>query len=649
MIRKFIVIILLTFCVSSIYSQNKKEELLTIDNKPVYVSEFKRVYQKNLDLVKDESQKSVMGYLDLFIDYKLKVAEAYAQELHKKQSYRSELLIYQEQLSSNYLYEDKVAEDVAREAYERSLDEIEASHLLIRIESSSPQDTLAAYNKIKELRKRAVNGEDFNELVRKYSEEPNADKQSGFLGYFSALVMVYPFETTAYNTKVGEISDIVRTRYGYHIIKVTDRRKKAPEILVSHIMISEKKGPKTFDAEQRINEIYQLIQQGESFESLAKQFSDDRNSAKKGGELKPFTKGELRSKEFETEAYKLSVDNKISNPFKTEFGWHIIKFKEELPIKTFEERKVEIEKRVRSGNRAKIITNTVNNSIKQKYGFKKINSYLPFFSEYVTDSVLKRRWRKEPISKEDDKKLFIIGDHEVFYSDFADFIYERQLRIRPHSEKNELLKSFYDEFETQELKIYFRKDLEKQNEEYAATISEYRDGLLIFDVMNNNVWDKAKKDSVGLENYFNKVKDNYRWKKRVDVDIITAQTESLAKKAQKLLENQTGEQVKELMNNDKVNVILTSNVFEVDNASLPNNYKPSIGISDIIEENDAYIVVKTKNIIPSSQKELSKIRGKVMSDYQNYIEEQWLEKLRDKYKVNINKKALKKIIKEYKS
>jgi peptidyl-prolyl cis-trans isomerase SurA len=204
-------------------------------------------------------------------------------------------------------------------------------------------------------------------------------------------------------------------------------------------------------------------------------------------------------------------------------------------------------------------------------------------------------------------------------------------------------------FENEEIKKYFSSQLELENEEYAATISEYRDGLLIFDVMNENVWVKAKNDSIGLENYFNKVKDNYIWKERVDVDIVTAQTKSIAIEAQKLLENKTGEQVKEVLNKEKINVILTSNVFEIDSNSLPNGYSPSVGISNIIEENDAFIVVKTKKTIPSSPKELSEIRGKVMSDYQNHIEEQWLIKLRDKYNVSINKKALKKITKEYKS
>lgn len=650
MINRILVTVLLVFfSITSIQSQNNKEVLLTIDDKPVYVNEFKRVYKKNLDLVKDESQKTVKGYLDLFIDYKLKVAEAYEQELHKKPSYKGEFLIYQEQLSSNYLYKDKVVEDVAREAYKRSLEEIEASHILIKIKSNSSQDTLEAYNKIKKLRARAIAGEDFTELVKKNSEEPRASSTGGYLGYFSAFAMVYPFESMAYNTKVGEVSEIVRTSFGYHIIKVTDRRQKSPSIIVSHIMISDKDTSTQLDPKERINEIYQLIQQGESFESLAKQFSDDKNSAKTGGKLRPFAKGNLRSKEFENEAYKLSSENNLSKPFKTSFGWHIVRFEETVPLKTFEEKREEIEKKVNTGNRSKIITATVNDNIKSKYEFKVENSYLPYFEEYVSDEISNRRWEKTAIPRNEDKVIFTIGTKSLLYSDFADYLHSMQTRVRPNTSKKDILSSFYEMFENEEIKKYFSSQLELENEEYAATISEYRDGLLIFDVMNENVWVKAKNDSIGLENYFNKVKDNYIWKERVDVDIVTAQTKSIAIEAQKLLENKTGEQVKEVLNKEKINVILTSNVFEIDSNSLPNGYSPSVGISNIIEENDAFIVVKTKKTIPSSPKELSEIRGEVMSDYQNHIEEQWLIKLRDKYNVSINKKALKKITKEYKS
>lgn len=255
--RYCLLFLILVFNLPQGFSQKKNDVLLTINNDPVYVSEFKRVYKKNLDLVKDESQKTVDGYLKLFIDYKLKIAEAYEQELHKQPSYIEEFEKYEEQLSRNYIYDTKVADELVVEAYERSLEEIEASHLLIGVNyNASPQDTLKAYNTIKKLRERAVAGEDFTELVKKNSTEPRARDRGGYLGYFTAFAMVYPFENAAYNTPVGEISEIVRTQFGYHIVKVTDRRPKGKEISVSHIMVTEKDDDsRTFKPEERIQEI----------------------------------------------------------------------------------------------------------------------------------------------------------------------------------------------------------------------------------------------------------------------------------------------------------------------------------------------------------------------------------------------------------
>ncbi len=527
------VFILALLSATTVFSQNKKEVLMTIDGKPVYASEFKRVYNKNLDLVQDESQKDIDGYLELFIDYKLKIAEAQAQDLDKENSYKSELSKYRDQLSRNYLFEDKVTEELAKEAYERGKEDINASHILIRVDYESvPQDTLVAYNKIKSIREKALKGEDFNQLAKTYSEEPGAKESGGNLGYFSVFDMVYPFENAAYNTKVGEISKIIRTNFGYHILKVNDRRTKLPKIAVSHIMISDKKGARTFDPEERINELYTMLKQGESFESLAKQYSDDKNSAVKGGKLNPFTKGDLRATEFEDAAYNLKNIGDISKPVKTDFGWHIIRLEEKLPVESFEQQKESLEKRVTEGDRSKIVTNAINNKIKEKYGFKKGESFLPYFDTYVTDDVLKRKWIMNPIPNDKEKVLFTIGDKELGYTDFAKFIAGRQKTTRPYKQKEALLVDLYDEFETENLKEYFKEHLEDENEDYAAILTEYRDGLLIFDVMNKNIWQKAKNDSIGIQEYYTKTKQNYLWKQRVDAEIYSATSEMLAQQIQ---------------------------------------------------------------------------------------------------------------------
>ncbi len=645
------VFILALLSATTVFSQNKKEILMTIDGKPVYAKEFKRVYNKNLDLVQDESQKDIDGYLQLFIDYKLKIAEAQAQDLDKENSYKNELSKYRDQLSRNYLFEDKVTEELAKEAYERGKEDVNASHILIRVDYESvPQDTLAAYNKIKSIRERALKGEDFAQLAKTYSEEPGAKESGGNLGYFSVFSMVYPFENAAYNTMVGEISKIVRTSFGYHILKVNDRRSKLPKIAVSHIMISDKKGARTFEPEDRINELYTMLKQGESFESLAKQFSDDKNSAVKGGKLNPFTKGDLRATEFEDTAYDLKNIGDISKPVKTDFGWHIIRLDEKMPVETFEKQKESLEKRVTEGDRSKIVTNAINNKIKEKYGFKKGESFLPYFDTYVTDDVLKRKWIMNPIPNDKEKTLFTIGDKMFGYTDFAKFVAGRQKTTRPYKQKEALLVDLYDEFETESLKDYFKEHLEDENEDYAAILSEYRDGLLIFDVMNKNIWQKAKNDSVGIQEYYNKTKQDYQWKQRVDAEIYSATSEMLAQQIQKMLgEGKTAEEIKATINTEeKVNVLITPGLFEVGQNELPVGLEIKEGVSKVYPNNDSFVVVNVKSIKAPSEKSLEDIKGKVLSNYQNDIEARWILDLRSKYKVEVDKKTLKQLKKELK-
>lgn len=643
--------ILAILCATTVSSQNKKEVLITIDGTPVYASEFKRVYKKNLDLVQDESQKDIDGYLQLFIDYKLKIAEAKAQGLDQGSDYKSEYSKYRDQLSRNYLFEDKLTEGLAKEAYERGKEEVNAAHILIRVDYEAlPQDTLAAYNKIKSIREKAIKGEDFEQLAKTYSEEPGAKERAGNLGYFSVFSMVYPFETAAYNTKVGEVSDIVRTSFGYHILKVLDKREKLPKISVSHIMISDKKGARDFNAEERINEIYAMVKQGESFESLAKQFSDDKNSAIKGGKLNPFTKGELRAPEFEDAAYNLKNPGEISKPVKTDFGWHIIRLEEKMPTETFEEQREFLLKKVSEGDRTKIVTNATNNKIKEKYGFKKGESYLPYFDTYVTDDVLGRKWTMKPIPANEEKILFTIGDKELGYTDFAKYIVARQKNTRPYRQKETFLVDMYDEFETESLKEYFKEKLEDENEDYAAILAEYRDGLLIFDVMNRNIWDKAKTDTVALREYFNKTKQNYQWKQRVDVDIYSATSEMTASQIQKMLgEGKTLEEIKTAINtDDKVNVLITPGVFETDRDELPEGLEIKKGISPLYPSHGSFVVVNIKAIIPPGEKSLDDVKGKVLSNYQEDLEKSWMESLHAKYDVEVNKKTLKRVKKELK-
>jgi peptidyl-prolyl cis-trans isomerase SurA len=651
--RYFVLFLVLLFNLTQGFSQKKDNILLTINEDPVYVSEFKRVYKKNLDLVKDESQKTVEGYLDLFIDYKLKIAEAYDAQFDKKQSYKDEFEKYEEQLSRNYIYDTKLAEDLVNEAYERGLEEIEARHILIDVDyTASAQDTLKAYNTIKSLRERALSGEDFTELAKKHSTEPNASERGGYLGYFSVFAMVYPFESAAYNTKVGDISEIVRTQFGYHIIKVINRRAKGSEISVSHIMVIDRDDDsRTFDPEERINEIYKMLEQGEDFAQLAAQYSDDKNSAKLGGKMNKFSKGSLRSKIFESYAFGLTNVGDYTKPFKSEFGWHIVKLDEIHEKATFEELKPELEKRVKSGDRSKVVTSAISTKIKDRYGFSKGEPYQKYFEEYLPKEIYKRQYKYDSFPPVVNKTIFTVGDKKFTFEDFARYVEKRQRLVGPNMNMKQAVNTIYEEFEVYGLKTYYREKLELENEEYAATISEYRNGLLIFDLMNENIWQKAKLDTLGLQKFYESTKENYKWGQRINAMIVSTTSEKYAEQARDMLnEGKTEAEIKEAMNSEKqVNAIVTSGIFEVDDRQLPEGLKVEKGVSDLYNNEGSYVVIKIDEIIPPGVKKLEEIRGKLLSNYQTHLEEEWMKSLRNKFDVKVNNKVLKKLKKEFKS
>lgn len=650
----FFVLLLAGFLTQGFSQTKEKNVLLTIDEEPVYVDEFLRVYHKNLDMVQDQSQKSKEAYLELFINYKLKVKEAHAQGLHKDASFLKEFGNYRNQLSQNYLYDQEITEELVEEGYQRLLEEVSASHILIRLTPDSrPKDTLAAYKRISDIQTRAKNGEDFEALAKQYSEEPNAEERGGYLGYFKGFGMVYPFENAAYKTPVGEVSDIIRTQFGYHILKVHDKRKSPEEVTVAHIMISTKSGDVTDEvALNRLNEIKMRLNQGEDFGDLARQFSEDPGTSKNAGKLNRFGSGKLNSPDFEQAAFALKNPGDISEPVKSDFGWHIIKLLERHPIESLEDMREELLRRVKSSDRSKVIVKSVNERIKEKFNFKKINDPLPFFNVFVTDSVLKRKWEFNPDALQNNLTIFTIGNHSKTYKDFAEYISVRQRRSRIYKEKEVLLKDYYKEFEDFELDEYYKISLEQENTEFANLLDEYKNGLLIYDVMQKNIWEPSKNDTIGLEKFYNNNRENYKWNTRVSGIVASTGSKEIAGQLKRMLESgMSEEEIKNQLNTEEtVQVIFSEAIYEIDNSILPDDFVPKLGISDIynISSNKntntaQYIVLNVKEILPAGYISMDSIKGKLISDYQVFKEKKWMEELRNKYKVKVDKKALKRI------
>lgn len=638
--RLLIFVFLLT---QTFLSAQNKEVLFTIDNHPYYTDEFVRVYNKNLDLVKDDSQKDLDKYLELFLGYKLKVEKANKIGLQNSSSYQNELKSYRNQLSKNYINDSKVTNELVNEAYNRMTKEIRASHILVLVdEGASPEDTLKAFNKIKDIKNRLNAGEDFVKVAQQFSEDPSVKENNGDLGYFTAFRMVYPFENAAFNTNVGEVSKPFRTRFGYHLVKVVDKRENRGEVTVAHIMIVK---PTTADApleakaKQTIEEIYQKIQQGEGFESLASQFSEDKSSASKGGVLQRFGAGQLSSEEFENVAFSLQNKNDISKPFQSQFGWHIIKLIDKHPVQSFEELKNELEDKVRKDERSMLITNSLAKKLRAKYTQTKDKKVLASVKKAVTEDFYAQTWELPTNLKDFEATLLTINkSKQISANEFLNFIQVQQkskLKTKPVSK---LVDELFEKFIDDQVTAYYNDNLENEFPEFKYVMDEYRDGLLLFDLMEKEIWTKAKTDSLGLSNYFNQNSKNYQWKKRYNVNIFSSTDKEAIEKAKKFLEKgKSIDYIKEKLNSDgKINIMVKSGLFEEDYDILPQYSNLSKGVSDRVSKDQYHFVVDVLEVKEVENKALSECKGKVVNDYQQYLENNWVNELKKEFDVKIN-------------
>jgi peptidyl-prolyl cis-trans isomerase SurA len=630
---------LLSFSVINSQSDSKKV-LFTIDNEPVYTSEFIRVYKKNLDLVQDESQKNIDEYLTLFTNYKLKLKEARNLGLQNKPSYLKELESYKKQLAKNFLTDSKVTDALIEEAYERVSNEVKANHILVRLaENANPQDTLVAYKKIQDLRDRALN-EGFEKVMKKVHNGQTLFGEE--LGYFSGFKMVYAFENAAFNTNIGEISQPFRTRFGYHIVKVYDKRKSRGERTVAHIMVNSKKGDSLAErAKNRINDIFTKLNQGEDFKGLAKQFSEDKSSASKGGMLAPFSAGQLSSQIFEDTAFGLENIGDISKPIKTDYGWHILKLYGKQPVKPFQDLRPELEMKVKRDERSRLIDAALVNKLKKQYNISENQPPLDYFTSILNDNYFKRSW-KLPEDFKGEEVLVNIGDKQIFFKDFGDYLVKSQRSFQGRAPFDKVVENSYESFLSASLMAYKEEHLEEENKDYAHIVKEYRDGLLLFDLMETTIWNVSRTDTLGLKQFYEVNKSSYMWPDRVDAIVASSTNESVIKKVSKFLKKFTSvEKIEGMMNkDDEVNVIFTTGLMDVENQVLPENFELKEGVSEIYKQDDSYIVVKVKGIYHSTQKLLEEAKGQVVSDFQAYKEKEWLEELQNKYKISINNEAL---------
>jgi peptidyl-prolyl cis-trans isomerase SurA len=716
----------------SLFKTNTSDDpvLFTIDYTSVFSEEFIYNFGKNINYSDSAITKNdINEYLDLYINFKLKVTEAVAQGLDTTESFINEFTKYKDQLTESYLKDDSIILELVQEAYQRMRYEVNVSHIIIQTQNqSNPADTLKAFKQINTIHYKLMAGEKFEKLAIKYSEDPSVKVNNGNLGFFTALQMVYPFESMAYNTPVGEFSHPFKTRYGYHILKVNDIRPARGKVQVAHIMLRLSNQMLPNDSafvENRIYQIYDSLNNGGNWDVLCRQFSEDGNTKNTGGILQPFEVGRVVPS-FAEVAFSLKYPNEISNPVLTPYGWHIIKLVEKYPLESFEDLKDDLTERIKRDSRSELTHTYFIAKLKKENNFQINVAIKEKCLDMADSSLMMGKWDYDSTNLFFDEYLFMIQNQEYKVKQFHRYVAENQNKNNfsvPRLYINELLSNYIE----QELIEYEKAHLEEKYYDYKMLVKEYREGILLFDLMNQEVWNKALIDTLGLEQYYQNHIHEYQWEERLDVMIFSSnklqeiemvrnmfdqsfypitdnislsstKTEGLdsvmfnkldsiiqvvGMDSTKYLEIACNEIMTDEFlhyfksrNTDLNKIIVKEHETNSINVKILSSSKKSLekvfnqnsaltlhvesglyekgdneildliewkpGIYDLSIENIEYLVY-VERLVASSNKKFEEIKGQVISDYQNFLEREWIEELKRKYDVNVNKDALSKI------
>lgn len=712
---------------------NSETPLFTVGDSPVFADEFLYVYQKNNFNDTLPPRASVDNYLDLFIKFKLKVKEARTLGLHNSESFQNEFNNYKEQLIEPYLTEKEVTEQLVKEAYDRLQQEVDVSHILIKIsEPAEPEDTLFAYQKIEDIRQKAIEGDDFASLASEFSEDPSAAQNNGRLGYFTALQMVYPFEDMAYKTPEGEISPPFRSQFGYHILKVHDKRASQGQVKVAHIMIRATDGISPQDstrAKGKIDKVYNLIQNGSDWDELCQQFSEDLNSKANGGVLPWIGTGNIYPS-FEKAAFSLKEPGDIAEPIKTPYGWHVIKLLEKKGVEPYQEIKESLEKKVQRDSRSQLSQKALLKRLRKENEFKEINGLTNRVLDESDSSLLTASWKYDPEAEFLSEPIFSIKDSVYQVEDFYQYAESKQKTIKNITPRY-YMKLLYEDYTEESLIAYEKAHLTEKYDDFRLLMKEYEEGILLFQLMDEKVWSKAAKDSAGLQDFYQKNQQNYQWDYRRKVVIYESADPDILERIKPYLENEaidvasgsykiefdesTGEYqldssplMSELVRKIKANrsykacvqidasqmadtkdqiikyftdnsvkperyffdqaegedlqIILKNTsheeleqkfenleveegIFEKGQNALLENIAWQKGTYELVKNEQHYLILVKEVLEPGTQ-QLEEVRGKVISDYQDHLEAEWVEELREKYSVEVNQKILENIYKK---
>lgn len=646
---KFLVFALAIAGIACIAQAAKDPVLMKINGKEVKVSEFEYLYKKNLQ--QQVNKESIDEYVNRFVDYKLKVAEAERLGYDTLPRIINELDGYKNDLIAPFMTDTVLQEKLAREAYERKAKNVDMSHMMLAL-GKDKEETQKQIALMDSLRTCILNGENFSDIVMKYSIDRSKVNNHGEYGFQRSGVLPYDFEKVAFSTPVGTISEPFLTQYGVHMVRVNGVRPDEGEVQVGHILKLFPKNPSDSAKQvvkQQIDSIYQRLLAGDDFEELARKYSQDPGSARNGGKLPPFGRGRM-VKAFENISFDLPI-GEISTPVETPYGYHIVKKYDKHPLGTYEETRPIIMQQMQNDERSIMPIESKTQQIMKELNYKKndkLGDYLKkeltkhggFDSTFVTDIVAKSQ---EPI-------FSYANGIKVPLKELAN-------RINPKSKyaNNDIasaeIEGLVENYAKNVLRKHYGDNLVDLNPDYRNLLNEYRDGTLLFEVMNHEVWSKAKNDEDGLEACYKANPGKYSWDAPHFKGImICAKNDSILKEALTTAAQWSDVPVDTLTTNLNKKFGRNIKMLRVISKKGDDAMVDNIAFGEIKGES-AYsgypVYAKLTGKILSQPEEMSDVRGMVSSDYQDELEKRWIEGLHKKFKVEIDKKVLNQVKAKY--
>lgn len=633
-------------CVAG-YAQTKAKPrvLFTVGNDNVTADEFIYLYKKNHPAKEDFTDPKIEEYINLFINFKLKVAEARSRGIDKTPEFTKEYNTYKDELRKPYLPESRIIDSLVKLTYERLKKDVSASHILVEVKATdAPADTLEAYNTALTIKKQVLAGDDFATKASAYANNPSIKVLGENLGYFTALQMVYPFEEAVYSGKPGDIVGPVRTSFGYHIVKIGDSRPSRGEVEVSHILLRAGTREEAA-AKNLIFDIHKQLHAGTSWDELVKKYSEDPGSKDINGKLRPFGVGALaRFPEFDEAAFALKTPGELSEPFKTSLGWHIVRLERKIPLPSFEESAASLKGRVARDQRVQLSKTALTSKLKKDFGFVE-NAVIKAKVIALADTTLtKGKWKTPGSFSSGKETLFTLQKQKITAQEFLSYVLSNQ---RSNGMEPAVYMEFlYAAYVESTISTALENKLMASNPEFVMLLKEYYEGILLFDIMEKEVWKKASEDSVGQHKFFVTHPELYKAGERIDATLYHATSKADLDLLSRTILEKDSTGARELIR--ARNIYSESGNFQREDRPALKDIEWKPGHYSAQSGNIYHLVVVTK-LIPAGALSFEDARTSIVSEYQNELEKNWLAALRKKYPVKVNDKTKKYVVEKLKS